>query len=346
MSDKGKESRKPDVDKSKSVEDPSLTIGMVPNNNRVAAKAYAKPGKPSNHKERHFAPQAKDHSKHDGKSSFKPYKHNSPASGSSSSSSHKPEKKQHSSEKKDKPVASSKGRDLFGEQLSSFDKMYRSGDFSKKSSSPATGIGGFKIPKIKRVEPPAPPKIAEEKEEKTAGKSRPHANKEKSKSPEPPKGSIEDDDLWDADELPKQAPPPKEGKKKGPKKQPKPAAASLCTDDDMWDNDPVPSVEPAEPSPPAEESNVDSDKPEFLVPTVVPSAPKEKPVFQMPAIPAARRIMTRRNSVAISQTHCDEVRKPVVALPTSVPARITRRRASIAVSQEDIEKNRPRRRLL
>uniref|UniRef100_A0A8D8KCV6 (northern house mosquito) hypothetical protein n=1 Tax=Culex pipiens TaxID=7175 RepID=A0A8D8KCV6_CULPI len=338
ISDKGKEIRKPDVDKSKPVEDPSLSIGMVPNNNRVAAKAYAKPGKPSNHKERHFAPQAKDHVKHDAKSSFKPYKHNSPASGSSSSSSHKPEKKQHPSEKKDKSVSGSKGRDLFGEQLSSFDKMYRSGDFSKKSSSPATGIGGFKIPKIKRVEPPAPPKIVEEKEEKTVGKSRPNVNKEKSKSPEPPKGSIEDDDLWDADELPKQA-APKEGKKKGPKKQPKPAAASLCTDDDMWDNDPVPSIEPAEPSPPAEESNVDSDKPEFQIPTIVPSATKEKPVFQMPAIPAARRIMTRRNSVAISQMHGDEVRKPVVALPTSVPARITRRRASIAVSQDDIERN-------
>lgn len=332
--------QKHDKDK-KQNEEIDITIGMVPNKSRVSAKAYAKPVKSLVQKERQFAPPMKDKHRTDHKFSSKSHK------SESSSTSHKSDKKREEVEKeKIKPVPKSK--DLFGEQLSQFDKMYRSGDFSKKAA-PSSGIGGFKIPKIKRVEKPEPPV-------KPAEVAQPaDKHKKKPKSPETSKIMDDDDELWDSESVKKPVDNKPKQKESLSKKQP-PAKIQSLEDDDLWDTDSSFTVsecdqnssvrldttieseaEKTEDKP--KEDHVEESKKDLEEKPQESIVEKPKDEFQVPTLPAPRRILRRRNSVAIHHNESDKWNKPPV--PSLIlPPRITRRRNSIAVSQlEDDVRN-------
>ncbi|XP_062554428.1 uncharacterized protein LOC134219640 isoform X2 [Armigeres subalbatus] len=326
-------------------EEIDITIGMIPNKNRVSAKAYAKPAKSFIPKERHFAPSAKD--KHQKFPSHKSHK------SESSSTSHRSDKK-HDESEKEKIKAVPKSKDLFGEQLSQFDKMYRSGDFAKKAA-PASGIGGFKIPKIKRIEKPEPPTKPNvppphSNPQQDKFKKDKQKQKAKSKSPEPTNTMDDDDDMWDTDSSvkpPVESKPHTEEAKGNNKKKETPATIQSLEDDDFWDAESsfnasdsnfnssaamdtsTNSTEPAD----VEDKPKDEDKPK----EAIEEPPKVE--FQVPTLPAPRRILRRRNSVAIHNNEPETWNKPPV--PSLVlPPRITRRRNSIAVSNaEDHNRN-------
>ncbi|XP_058827439.1 uncharacterized protein LOC131687373 [Topomyia yanbarensis] len=306
-----------------------ITIGMVPNKSRVAAKAYAKPVKfkDQSSKERRFAPPMKDKSKPETKNlSSKPQKNDHP------SSANRTDKKRDAPEK-EKQSAASKAKDLFGEQLSQFDKMYRTGDFSKKAP-PTSVIGSFKIPKIKRVEKSSDNEMRNEKVENNANEQR--TEKSLSKSPEPAKNIVADDDMWDAEETNSTANPQlavsltQQKVAEGPTVKASTAddpknkstmqnPLKTLVDDDLWDDEA-----------PVVPKSKDSEATKEIEPATEKEN-KESDGFQIPGLPAPRRIIRRRNSVASHDTNLEK--RTSSPVPVFVPTRITRRRNSIAIAQ-------------
>ncbi|XP_058456553.1 uncharacterized protein LOC131433950 [Malaya genurostris] len=297
-----------------------ITIGMVPNKTRVAAKAYAKPAKfkDQSNKERQFGPSIKEKTKTETKNppTTKSQRNDHPVAAS------KIDKKREVSEK-EKQSTTSKTKDLFGHQLSQFDKMYRSGDFSKKASS-TSGIGGFKIPKIKRVEKFGNTAMNTEKAEEH--KNEQCTDQSSSKSPELPKSNITDNDLWDADDGANTVShietksvedstikPLKNDKHQS--KSPKRTENSLKTleDDDLWD------TEVSAPLPTNAVPSTDVEK-------IVNMESKVNVEFKVPVSAALRRTTRRRNSVA------SQASSPVSVCESN---RIIKRRNSIAVFQLD-----------
>ncbi|XP_055624210.1 uncharacterized protein LOC129767379 [Toxorhynchites rutilus septentrionalis] len=291
----------------KTDEEIDVTIGMVPNKSRVAAKAYAKPVKGSTWKER-----SPYHPKDAKQSSMKPHgKHHK------NYSTNKYDKKQNSSSEREK--STSKAKDSFGEQLSQFDKMYRSGDFSKKPVS--GGMGVFKIPKIKRIETSVSKEISSEWTDESEKSVSEQANeKAQCKSLEPLNSN--DDDMWDVEDSNKISVPTESEKKVVPSEAPaKKAPQSLKSldDDDLWDT----------------ESNLENNQTHSSGNEIDPPV-EEKDEFVVPKLPVSRKTLRRRNSV-VSNERNDE--------PTSVPASMTAisrrmtRRNSIAISGEQAENN-------
>ncbi|XP_053683290.1 uncharacterized protein LOC128733602 [Sabethes cyaneus] len=304
--------------------DTDLTIGMVPNKTRVAAKAYAKPAKSRDQsfKERQFAPPGKERPRQDvdNKKRADPKSHKSDFST-------RGDKKGNSVEKEKKSSSTAKTKDLFGEQLSQFDKMYRSGDFTKKASAPA-GIGGFKIPKIKQNEKPAPADTT------TTDRNDHRSSKSVSKSAEPVKNSTfnDDDDVWDAEEtesvkkiskVEKGTPQEKSnaGDNTEQKNQCKVSSesnkvAKTLEDEDLWDDDTLVPSKATYSTKNIQNTEASDDKP-------------NNDGFQVPKLPAPKRIARRRNSIAAHDPKPDIP----VSQPVEVSTRIIRRRNSIAVSQ-------------
>ncbi|XP_055592113.1 uncharacterized protein LOC129743900 [Uranotaenia lowii] len=300
------------TDSNKTSDEADIMIGMVPNKTRVAAKAYAKPAKAATNKERQFAPSPKTKTTPEPKPLYK------------QSHSFKKDKKTSYTEKQDKQQTSSKPKDLFGEQLSQFDKMYRSSDFSKKSNSGA--IGGFKIPKLKRVEDKpqesqrsASPQEVSSKNTEEKNETHKQVKKIVSKSPEPNKSSF-DDECWDEEPMP--PPKPCDLQKTDTSEQKLPLNAStLLNDDDYWDNDPDPeSID----SPKSESVRIQKEKKQ--------NENLEK-IFQVPQNTVPRRIMTRRNSVAVCKKDVSDY-LAVIPVANAKLKKMKKRRNSFSVSEE------------
>ncbi|XP_055535316.1 uncharacterized protein LOC129724435 [Wyeomyia smithii] len=298
--------------------DIDLTIGMVPNKTRVAAKAYAKPAKSKDksNKERYFTPSARQEAKTVDTKSHK---------NDSSTVSNKGDKNRNVAEKEKKSFPTSKTKDLFGEQLSQFDKMYRSGDFTKKPAAPA-GIGSFKIPKIRRIEKSTATDAS------SADKNNQLSDKPTSKITELGKTALVDDDVWDADEtdsmrkMPETNKPAKQenlyksndkekiNKQSKRKSQTqKTTALKTLEDEDLWDDIPI----------------VLSDKVQSTK-DVQQSLESSVQMLRSDSLRVAKQTVSqqiprRRNSAAVDDA------KPETDV--GVSSRITRRRNSIAVSQ-------------
>ncbi|XP_055592117.1 uncharacterized protein LOC129743901 [Uranotaenia lowii] len=150
-------------------EEPDIMLGMVPNKTRVAARAYAKPVKSVLNKERQSA------------SSPKP-KITTPESKSVYKQPHnkRTDMKLICADKQDQHASSLKQKDLFGEQLSQFDKICRIGDISKKSIGGT--IGSFKIPKLNRAEETSIEEKSKKSKYCTSSKDISHSSRSNSKT--------------------------------------------------------------------------------------------------------------------------------------------------------------------